>query len=652
MRIAILLFAAAALAAGTAASAQDGAALSTRAADYLSRAAAQGTWPRLSAAYLSQASQSTADFPASDSTGANTPLVLGDAAAALTGLLLADLASSGRVRLDDPVSRFLPEGLECADPRVCALTLQQLATQTSGLPPLPTNLFPSGGANVWAGYRESDLMEFLANYHLPTDTQPRDSALGNVLLGWLLGRAHGGGYAAALAECITRPLGLVDTRPEDVAASALPTRIRSSIADLSQLLRAMLRPGESPLRAALMLSRQPRDPRASWGLGWRITTVREDEQEWPLVWQSAQTEGTAVFVGFRTDRQQAVAFGGTGDISLAPLGLALLKDVGLPPLPTVSVRLERDPAEYAGLYESVPGEQLLVRATSAGLSVQWNGRLALKLTPVGADLFAVDGAAVRLSFQRDARGMIDSLRWSENGVIVPVRRLSARAPTLARTEFSTSAEKKREYCGDYSVDNDVIARLHCNERMSLQFSGAQARELFVYADDRLSSRDGELELVVRRDTEGRVNAVTLIVLGNETTLPRTQWQQPAAALTALADERRERDRAAAAARDAAAAALSSPSKAVPWVDALPVLPPVPVLPYRAPGIGSAVPRAKVATEAAQATNLTPAPARNAHSPSVRAAPTPAPARVEVLPERFERPRFAPRAEEKAKEADK
>src|SRR6476620_2586450 len=109
MPIVIRLLTAAVLAYVAAATAEDGAALPEPAADYLARATRQGTWPQLSVAYLAQSARTFSDFPSgANATETREPLMLGDGAAALTGLLLADLASSGRIRLDDPISRFLP----------------------------------------------------------------------------------------------------------------------------------------------------------------------------------------------------------------------------------------------------------------------------------------------------------------------------------------------------------------------------------------------------------------------------------------------------------------------------------------------------------------------------------------------------------------
>jgi len=671
MRIALRLLTAALLSCSAIAGAQDDATLPAPVATYLERGVAQGSWPRVVSAHVRQSATSLTTYPAAsaDAINGDRRFLLGDAMAAINGLLLAELATSGRVRLDDPISRYLPAGFSCADARVCAITLQQLSAHSSGLPPMPANLFAAEADNLWRDYQETGLLEFLANYQLPAEPAARQSALGQVLLAWLLGRAHGGGYAAALSERVTEPLGLratglgagnVAEGHRDGRATSppsgqtpLPAQLYSSVSDQVRLLRAMLRPGESPLRAALMVSRQPRDARANWGLGWRISTVTQDEQTWPLVWQAASGGGHTVFIGFRTDHQEAVVLFGTAEASLAGLGLSVLDGSNLPPLPAPVTAVTGDPADYAGLYEFSPGTQLLIRATSDGLTAQTSGRLALRLTPLGPDLFGAVGAPVQLSFQRDALGKIETLRWSENGFIVPVRRLSRRAPALPRTEQAISADTLRDYCGDYAVDSDVLARFHCDARPALQFSGAQRREVFAYADDRFASRDGEFELIARRDANGQVQALTLVLLGNETELPRVHWRSlPAEIATSLQQERRVHEESArAAVVERAARANTSATRVdeapAPWERQLPVLAPRAVMPYLPPGGGASRVRASAPVPMPARAPETTSPAGAVRSSrvgppaNVRPAPAAAPAQIEALPERFERPRFAP-----------
>src|SRR6185503_20205884 len=126
--------------------------------------------------------------------------------------------------------------------------------------------------------------------------------------------------------------------------------LRSSVGDLLALLQQNLRPQDSPLRAALLLARQAQGggPQSA-GLGWSIVEVPDGEQSWPLVWRASRTAGFATFLGFRTDRQQALVLLGNGDTDLSALGLAWLQQQTPPPLP------ERGPTAP----KSVPGDDYL-----------------------------------------------------------------------------------------------------------------------------------------------------------------------------------------------------------------------------------------------------------------------------------------------------
>ncbi|MCQ4167039.1 serine hydrolase domain-containing protein [Tahibacter harae] len=665
----------------------------------LQRGVEHGVWPLVAAGYADGAASSLALPGNSDTTaGAGARFALGDAGAIYNGLLLARLASHGRLRLDDRIADYLPAGFACADARVCAITLQQLATNDSGLPPLPANLFPRHPGQLWRDYRETDLLEFLANYQLPPQPAARESALGQLLLGWILGRVHGGGYAAALAQEVTGPLGLVETSgsaqglvpgsydgrqslPPPAAEFALPLNLNTSAGDLLRLVQAMLRPGDSPLRPALLLSRQPQDRRGNAGLGWRISLVRDGEQEWPLVWQQSNRGGYSVFLGFRTDQQRALVLLGNSDANLTPQGLAQLMGGSLPTLPPREAAAPADPAQYAGLYEFSPGSQLLIRVTPAGLSAQASGRLAARLRPLGPDQFDLPGEAIQLNFQRDALGRIDALRWVENGLIVPVQRLSTRAPQLPRTPVTLSAGQLAAFCGDYRVDGDVLVRFHCGEKPGLQFSGGIWRELNAYGGDHFGSADGDFELAARRGADGTVSGLQLVLLGDEAELPRVHW--PALAPEVVQSLQREQQHRAAeiAAARQAAPPDTAPAQAAapaPWQPAVAALqpaepaPPAPVVlgplgsvghtapaaairpaapgrnesapaaqtvsTVRAVSAPAAVPASAASASALPATTTT---GRAAAPAQVRPVTAPPPAAIEALPEREQRPRFVP-----------
>ena len=669
MRIAKRLLTIALLGCSLGAAAQDGAELGAQFAAYLKRATDNGSWPVVVAGHVSQASSSTAVFTAAADAGSDSRFALGNSASIYAGLLLADLASSGRLRLDDPISRYLPADFRCADARVCAITLQQLAAQDSGLPPLPANLFPRNPQQPWREFGEAELLDFLVNYRLPAEPPSRESALGLVLLGWILSNVESEDYTSVLSRRIATPLGLaatgndnagllpghrdgVELLPASAAGLGASLALRSNVGDQLKLLQAMLRPVDSPLRAALLLSRQPRNARSSFGLGWRINIAREENEEWPVVWQAASGNGYASFVGFRTDRQQAIVLLANADTSLMPLGLSILGATSPQRPPQVEVALA-NPGEFAGLYEFSPGVQLLIRDNTGVLSAQPSGRLAARMKPLGDDLFELAGSTVQLSFQRDALGRIETLRWAENGIIVPVRRLSARAPQLARAAVDMPPQTLSAFCGDYVVDEDVLARFHCNPRPALQFSAGALRELNAYAADRFVSDDSEFEVIAERSSAGDIQALRLVMLGSETRLPRTQWRQaPADAQQWLQRQRAENAAArVAAARQAeerkeipATAAPVDPSD-IPWLRELP-----------APVAAAAVVPADVESASAK-------PASDRRTPpqeplSTRRGELPAkanpvksatPAKVETLPEREPRHRFVPERSEDKKQ---
>ena len=484
-----------------------------------------------------------ADDPAPDE---STRFQLGGVSAAYTGILLADLAAAGKLRLADPISAFLPPGADCADARICAITLAELASGRSGLPALPSNLFPRDSRDPLRDYGDAELLAFLSTYR-PTQwpAGSGDSLLADGLLGWAVGRAHGGGYAAALRERVSQPLGLASTETDDTAlapgyaggsavdplhygALAGAGGLRSTAHDQLALLKAMLRPNETPLRNALLLARQPQGDDAARGLGWRLAFVDAGGQNWPIVWQRGESGGHASFVGFRTDRQQGLVLlaGSAADVSR--LGLAMLAGEGIPAAPVAGPAADAgELADYTGLYEIEPGREIVIRARDGVLSAQVAGQLAVRLSPGGDDEFATPDGTIQIRFERGEQRRVGALRWAERGINVPARRLSDRAPVVERAAFPVDAAQLAEQCGDYADGASLVARLSCtNGKVYFQLTGSAARTMIAYAPDRFASADGEIELHIRRDASGRPVALVLNLLGRELELPRFHADSP------------------------------------------------------------------------------------------------------------------------------
>lgn len=131
-----------------------------------------------------------------------------------TGLLLAEMAARGEVRLDQPIGSLLPPGY-AVSPEAAAITLEALSTHHSGLPrlPLEPRMIVRGLAgDPYAGSSAANLFEALARQSSSRIEANRGrfeySNFGVALLGQLLAQRAGRPYEALLRERVLAPLGI------------------------------------------------------------------------------------------------------------------------------------------------------------------------------------------------------------------------------------------------------------------------------------------------------------------------------------------------------------------------------------------------------------------------------------------------------------
>lgn len=94
---------------------------------------------------------------------------IGSISKAFTGILLADAVLKNKMKLDDPLQKYLPEGVIAPSRNEETIKLVNIANHTSSLPRMPSNFNPENPANPFADYSEEQLYDFLQNYELPRD---------------------------------------------------------------------------------------------------------------------------------------------------------------------------------------------------------------------------------------------------------------------------------------------------------------------------------------------------------------------------------------------------------------------------------------------------------------------------------------------------
>lgn len=136
---------------------------------------------------------------------------IGSISKTFTALILAQMAAQGKVKLEEPVRALLPPDT-VDEPEGPEITLLDLATHHSGLPPMPDNLDVQD-PYAPASYQDEDLYRFLRERGLGRSDYPEFeySNLGFGLLGTALANRAGIPYAQLLKREVADPLGLRDT---------------------------------------------------------------------------------------------------------------------------------------------------------------------------------------------------------------------------------------------------------------------------------------------------------------------------------------------------------------------------------------------------------------------------------------------------------
>jgi CubicO group peptidase (beta-lactamase class C family) len=301
-------------------------------------------------------------------TRGDTLFEIGSITKTFTGLALAREIERGTLRLDQPLQELLPPGV-VLPAAARGVTLQQLATHSSGFPRMPARwsllrgvgmlLF---GSDPYVGYTEADLLEDVSTVKVRSKpgTKSNYSNFGMVLLGHLLAAKAGLSYETLVQREICLPLAMNDTTVTIEPAQAsrvaqgyravlrcgpavlvLPSdpwfannplggagALRSTATDMLAYLLANMRPEGSPLEPALRASHRElfrENSRSALGMNWFRTRNRQLRQT--LIWHNGATGGFRSFIGFTEDSRFGVLILSNSTVGVDGLAVALLRDL-------------------------------------------------------------------------------------------------------------------------------------------------------------------------------------------------------------------------------------------------------------------------------------------------------------------------------------
>jgi serine-type D-Ala-D-Ala carboxypeptidase/endopeptidase len=393
--------------------------------------------------------------PGAPPVAGDTVFEIGSATKVFTSLLLADAVQRGEVALTDPVARYLPPDVKVPERNGRQITLEDLATHTSGLPRLPSNLAPKDATNPYADYSVPQLYGFLSSHQLARDigSKYEYSNLGAGLLGHVLARRAGVDYETLVRTRVLEPLGMTSTAvtlPDalkrrlaighngqrvrvpnwDLPTLAGAGALRSTADDLLTFLAANLgytRSPLSPAMAAMLAARRPTGtPGLEIALGWHILASPAGGE---IVWHNGGTGGYRSFIAFNPkERTGVVALSnvstptGADDIGRHVLDQSF--PLSAPPVVRKEIAVSPEVLErYVGKYDLAPNVVIAITREDARLFVQLTGQPKFELFASAEREFFLKVVDAQITFEMDADGRATRLILHQNGMHQPAKRV-------------------------------------------------------------------------------------------------------------------------------------------------------------------------------------------------------------------------------------
>lgn len=372
----------------------------------------------------------------------NTLYEIGSITKAFTGILLAQAIERGEVRLDDPISKYLPTTVKTPSRGGKEITLLDLATHTSGLPSLPTNFKITNVNNPYADYTVAQMYEFLGTYQLTRDigSQYAYSNYGMGLLGHILSLRAKMSYEDLVRTRILKPLKMNDTTitlspalkakmsqgfddgGEPASNWDLPTlagagALRSNTKDMAKFMAANAGLVKSKLFSALTESHKFRRNAGAnsmkIGLGWHIFPTSDRNE---VVWHNGGTGGFRTFSGFLAGKKRAIVVLSNTAESVDDIGMHFFDPkVPLKKVTPILAVNEKILEEYVGDYELAPTVIITITRINDKLFVQLTGQPRFRLFAESDNKFFLKVVAAKLTFNRSADGKIESVTLIQNG---------------------------------------------------------------------------------------------------------------------------------------------------------------------------------------------------------------------------------------------
>ena len=454
-----------------------------------------------------------------------------------TAVAILQLVKEGKVKFDDPLSKYVPDF-----PGAEAITVEQLLTHTSGI--RSYNDVPSALIGIREDKTPMQLVEGIRNEKpafAPGESWMYSNS-GYLFLGIIIEKASGMKYADYMQTKLFTPLGLKNTfvedetqivagrvkgyaiGPDNVLRNAgymnmtqpyAAGSIESNVDDLArwnELLVAGKVIDKALVDRAWTESRTKDGEPTGYGYGWYVS----DEDGVHFVVHGGAITGfrsngvlvpeKKLFVGVL---HNALSSGNDLYYTLKYITTRLALEVLGQSWSATPVAMSDDAKnQFTGIYD-FDGVKRTVRFEDGKLSAQQEGGPPFALLPVAKDEFVYDKAFTRLKFRMASSGAIESVVSISRGQPAQTGKRVADAPA-ARKEITLAEEKLDRMLGVYELEPGFrLTITREGTQLFMQATGQGIAEAFAESETKFFFKvvDAQIEFAIGND--GRASVLTL-----------------------------------------------------------------------------------------------------------------------------------------------
>lgn len=448
------------------------------------------------------------------------------------GAAVLRLVEEGKLSLDDPLSKFLPDY-----PNGAAISVRQLLNHTSGV----KSYTDIEGVMDGPIRRDLDTAALVASFKdLPADFAPGTgwayNNSGYVLVGAVIEAASGQAWHQYLEQTLLAPLALEHTRygadnllirgmargyvgadaqavPAQFLSMTQPHVAGALVSTVDELWRwnQALHSGKvlTPASYQAMTTPEAAAIEARYGYGLVAGRLRGR----PQLSHGGGIFGFSTYLLYVPEQQLSVVVlqnsnGGADPAQIAKKLAAFA--IGDPYPAAKPIALAPGTLEsYQGVYRIDPSTTRELRLIDGSLISQRSGGEPFKLMPIAADTLLFDDGLTYIRIERTEAGAISGMRMFQNGEgegqFAP---RTDEALSTPRQPVSLSSEQLQRVLGTYVGAPGQLTISLEGEQLKAQLSGQPAFDLFAESAQRffLTVVAAELEFA---PAEGAVTSVTL-----------------------------------------------------------------------------------------------------------------------------------------------